>query len=168
MDNLSTIVDLMGKVQFFTKSKKIDQAIDLMIKHSKLVNSSPDLLVEMGRLIQLSSDDIDLTLGDAHECFQKALEIDERHPEALSELGWYYLNVEDDAKKAKSYFDLSLGGTHAVENYIELFEGAIDCLIELKGVEVAVKEIKSNDKLSEKQKSDLIRPLSDNDGVVFW
>lgn len=168
MENSSKITDLMTKIQFFSKSKEINRAISLMVEYSEQVDLSPDLLVEKGRLIQLSSDDVNLTLDDAFVCFKKALDINEHHLGALSELGWHYLNIEDDAKKAKPYFELALKDVCDLKSYVEIYKGAIDCLVELNGVESAIKEIKSNGKISEKQKNIFISYLNDSDGVVFW
>lgn len=168
MDNSFKITDLLGKVQLLGQSRRVDQAINLLNECNELVDLSPDLLVEKGKLIQLSSDDINLTLDDAVMCFKKALSLNEFHIGALSELGWYYLNVEDDAKEAKPYFDLALNNECVLDNYIEIFKGIIDCLVELEGVESAIKKIESNDKLSEKQKNDFVNILNNSEGVVFW
>lgn len=64
---------------------------------------SPQLLVMRAHMIELSSD-TEYPLEEIEECYRKALSLDPNYYPALLELGYYYLNVLDDAANAEHWF----------------------------------------------------------------
>jgi len=85
------------------EEEKFDDALSVIESYGKNCDLSPNLLVLKGRLIQLA-DGGRFELQDAQQAFLEALEHDNCHIVALLELGWFYLNVCDDASKAATYF----------------------------------------------------------------
>src|SRR5438552_2787186 len=63
----------------------------------------PDILVWKGRCLQLI-DRNSYRLSDIENTFKQALILDAEYVPALVELGWFYLNVYDDAPRASELF----------------------------------------------------------------
>ena len=78
----------------------------------RLLEASPNaahLLVMRGQLIQLQDDeDGKPTLDDAKKALKLAVELDDRSPNALIELGYYLYAVQDDTKAGAKYFQKAI------------------------------------------------------------
>jgi len=88
-------------VKNFCKEKKYDKALELTYKIKKDISESinPEILVLEGICIQLS-DNIKYEIETAKNLFLKALKIDDKNENALIELAYYYMNVDDNADEA--------------------------------------------------------------------
>lgn len=164
----SSINELLDKVYKLKNEKNYDASLSCLIESDEIVELSPQLLVEKGRLIQLSSEEISLDLQDAIDCFKRALLLDEEHAPALIELGYFYLNVEDDVKQAKSFFSAAMEKVVADNGrYIEAFQGYLDCILEIDGPQKAIEALEKDKQLDKSEKDDIKEKLQDG-GVVFW
>lgn len=164
----SSANELFDKVCKLKNEKSYDASLNCLIESDEIVELSPQLLVEKGRLIQLSSEEINLDLHDAIDCFKKALLIDKGYAPALIELGYFYLNVEDDAKQAKSLFLAAMKKVAAGNGrYIEAFQGYLDCILEIDGPQKAIEALEEDKQLDKSEKNDIKEKLQDG-GVVFW
>jgi len=75
---------------------------------SRLLNEWPDnprLLIFWADLIQLQDTDEGPSLADAKAAYQRAIELSENSPEALTELGLFIYALEDNAQAALPYFE---------------------------------------------------------------
>lgn len=107
------IEDLLVEVRGLYQSKKYDEALSLIYTYSKKCDLSVELLVLKGRLIQLSSGE-EYALSLVIECFESALKQDKNSLDALIELGWFYMNVLDNADVGLDYFKRAI---NVCDNY---------------------------------------------------
>ena len=104
-----------------------NEAIDLLRKFAHAFDS-PQLHVLEGRLIQLAKSREGIELNEVEDAFKEALKIDDTYIEAYLELGWFYLNVQNDAVKAKEFFDEAEGLSR--NQLLETLEGKLKCVAE--------------------------------------
>ena len=116
--------------------------ISLLESENEVLDSS--LLVLKGRCIQLAEETI-YTLDDAKSAFLKAIQINAKSIEALTELGWFYYNVQDEPSKAKEYFQQAL--SYSKDNLLESIDGCSRCIKELESENESKAFIKNNSKL---------------------
>lgn len=131
------------------KNEKYDEALSCIDSIEK--NTSPltvELLLLKGRCILLS-DSSEYSLEDAKNIFLKIVEGDPFNTSALLELGWHYLNVEDDSDKALSYFNNAIKVSK--DQLIEALKGSVRCIIESESKESAKKFINQNIKFDEEE-----------------
>ena len=92
---LDTIESLMHARRFDEALRRIEEAGQGML--------SPRLWVLRGICLQLA-DRTKLPLDEAKKSFQHALDLDGQCLDAWIELGYYVLNVEDNAREAEAIF----------------------------------------------------------------
>lgn len=124
---------LLEKIHILYKSGKYDEAVTILEEIEKQGMLNPAILVKKGNCVLLGSGER-YSLSDVEKMYKKALSIDNKYVEALIELGYFYLNVMDDAKHAKPYF-----------------QNAIDCLRDsmtesIIGMSKCISEIDSDEK----------------------
>ena len=125
--------------------KRFDIACEEFKKAEVLSAPSAALLVKKGRSILLSSEACPYSLEDAEQAFKHAIKEDENHIEAYIELAYYYLNVQDDPRKAKPYFERAL--THVNMFAGELVAGIALCVKEMESPQSALEYLRNSDKL---------------------
>jgi tetratricopeptide (TPR) repeat protein len=108
-----------------------DAALDVMAASGQNVCATD--LVLMGRCILLSNGGPGREIPDAQNAFERALEHEPEHGEALTELGWLHYGVNDDAATAKPYFERALDV--ARDLFTEALQGVAKCVGELHGEE---------------------------------
>jgi tetratricopeptide (TPR) repeat protein len=84
-----------------------EKALSLIEKTETKELLDPEILVWKGRCLQLV-DHTSYELSDIENMFNQALDINPELASALLELGWFYLNVLDDAQKAIELFDRAI------------------------------------------------------------
>ncbi len=105
------MTSLLSKIYYLCNVRQYDNALEILhTTKEKLL--SPDFLVLKGICIQLTSQE-QYQLLDAETAFKEAITkeaitIDSRFVEAWIELGWFYLNVKDDAIHAISFFQMAI------------------------------------------------------------
>jgi hypothetical protein len=105
------------------------EALSILLDTERTRDLSARELVEKGRLIQLS-DGVGFELNDAPAAFKMALGLDPEYVPAILEIGWFTLNVEDDAASASPYFE---EGICILDRLLrEAKDGLQKCTAELK------------------------------------
>jgi len=135
--------NLFDKVHQLFKDKKYDEALVELgsIKNDFLL--PPNISVLKGVCIQLGKDEkLPLGLEDAEKAYKNALEVDSEYINALLELGFFYLNVKDDATKALFQFKKAFALSRS--KLTEAIQGYAECLSELESQEKALKFIEES------------------------
>ena len=99
-----------------------------LLRSSYVSFAAPHLYVLEGQILQLSDGSGEDELGDVENAFKRALAIDDTCVEAYLELGWFYLNVRDDAGKAEGCFQKAEELSRS--QLLEALEGKLKCLAE--------------------------------------
>ena len=129
------------------KIAKLDKADDYdgVLKEIKKLEQNSllplNILVLKGTCIRLSDNQDIYSLEDAEKSYKKALAIDPDYVEALIELGYFYLDVMDDAKKAFPYFEDAIRVIKGQVN--EAFIGHAFCMSELESPDKAINLIQN-------------------------
>lgn len=89
------------------KTGEYADALSLVEKTEREGLLDPEILVWKGRCLQLV-DHTSYELSDIENMFKQALDMNPELTPALQELGWFYLNVLDDAAKAIELFDRAI------------------------------------------------------------
>jgi tetratricopeptide (TPR) repeat protein len=88
----------------------------------------PEVFLWKGRCLQLGDGRHFRDISEIEQLYRRALDIDDEYVPALMELGWFYLNVMDDAGRARPFFDRAFGLLR--EALTEAVEGVARCLWE--------------------------------------
>lgn len=118
--------------------KEFDQGLKELLAAESREPLLPHEQVKKGRLILLSSEEVEASLEQAKEAFEAALKLDGDFVPALLELGWYYYALENDSVRAQPFFDKAL--TLARENVTEALSGRVACIEETLSEETAREE----------------------------
>jgi lipopolysaccharide biosynthesis regulator YciM len=109
-----------------------EEAINqLELLEKKVVN--PNILVLKGICLQLANDESNYSLSDIEEMFKEAYQIDKECIDALIELAWFNLNVNDDAQAAMTLFEKAFENHQ--EKIAETVIGIAKCMIEIESSE---------------------------------
>jgi Flp pilus assembly protein TadD len=100
----------LAKVRVDWDKHRFDRAL---AEVERLLENQPDnprLLVMRANLIPLQDEPNErgLTLDDARRDLKTAVELDDRSPEPLTELGYFLYSFDDDAKAASKYFQKAI------------------------------------------------------------
>lgn len=123
--------DILAETEKLFESKRFDEALRVL-ETLGAESLSPQLRVLRGKCIQLA-DDSPLPLSEAEKSFRSALELDDRCLAAWIELGYYTLNVADNAKEAEAIFKKA--GEVLSSFQAEIARGCGQCREELEGSE---------------------------------
>ena len=127
----------MKQIRTLIASKRYSEALRA-IEEERSSTTQPYLLVWKAICIQLEdSEETQYDLSDVEAALQKALEIDEEYVEALLELGWFYYNVLDDARRAQPFFERLLKKCRDLTT--EGLIGAARCIAERDSADDAIK-----------------------------
>lgn len=99
---------IIDNVRALCEAGEHNRALELLERGQKQSIPNPKILVWKGICSQLRSTENQYQLADVEQMFLKALEIDDESVEALLELGWFYLNVSDDATRAQTFFSKAM------------------------------------------------------------
>jgi lipopolysaccharide biosynthesis regulator YciM len=122
---MKTVYELVEKGDY-------EEAINqLELLEEKVVN--PNILVLKGICLQLANDELNYSLSDIEEIFKEAYQIDKECIDALIELAWFNLNVNDDAQTAMTLFEKAF--ENCQEKISEIVIGIAKCMIETKSPE---------------------------------
>jgi tetratricopeptide (TPR) repeat protein len=114
---------------------KYKDALSLIKKIEENDILSPNVLVWKGRCLQLIDEEPLPELSEIEQTFKQALEIDNEYTPALIELAWFYLNVLDDADKAKIFFQKAIQLQKQMLS--EAIVGFTKCLLETQTRDIA-------------------------------
>ena len=166
---MNNTAELLTAIKKLSDKNEFSESLSLLGEFIDSFGVNPELLVKKGQLIKLS-DDCLYSLGDAVKCFNEALEIDKLYVDAYEELGWHYLNVLDNPRESKVFFQKGLEAAQAngeKERYFNVFKGFVESVAELAGVNEARNVIKCNDIISSEEKKYMLSVVVDG-GVIFW
>lgn len=99
-------------------------------------------LVDKGVAIYRSSEDTPFELHDVAKTYKKAIELDEDCFAAYINLGYFYLNVMDDAQTAKPYFERVFDMLHALLE--DAVIGDARCISELENIKAGLAYLEKN------------------------
>jgi tetratricopeptide (TPR) repeat protein len=109
-------------------AERYDEALALTERMERGGLLYPEVFVWKGRCLLLG-DGRDLAdISDIERVYRQALDIDDEYAPALLELGWFYLNVTDDAARARPLFDKAFSLLR--DALTEAVEGVARCLSE--------------------------------------
>jgi hypothetical protein len=119
-------------------AEQFDLAVDAFNNIEQERPLCADELVLKAKCLQLHPSVDARLLNAAEESLLAATKLDPQYVPALVELGWYYLNVQDDARKAAERFDSALRIASAAA--VEALVGLSKCVEEIEG-EAAAREV---------------------------
>ncbi len=119
-----------------------DEALFEFMKVEKETPPTATELVHKGRAIYRSSDETPFELEDVEKTYKKAIELDENCFAAYISLGYFYLNVMDDAQTAKPYFEGVFDMLHALLE--DAVIGDARCISELENVKAGLAYLERN------------------------
>lgn len=93
------------QIRSCVRGKDPARALSLLKDLGEASGLPPNLLVLKAQCLLLSEG---ASLEDVEATLLRAIEIDEEYVEAFIELGWFRLNVKDDAPEAKLAFDRAI------------------------------------------------------------
>lgn len=130
---MKNLLDEMNRLYAAGKYEEALAAIDQM-EAERLLH--PEVLVWKGRCLQLSEGGRIKDISDVKNIYLQALAIDDEYAPALLELGWFYLNVLDDAERARPYFEKAFALLRGL--LTEAVDGVARCLWETDTKHAAV------------------------------
>ena len=123
--------DLCEKVRQLSDAGRYLEALEELLRHPELLRSNSGLLLQNGRLIVLS-DHPGFDLDDALQCYKDAIRLKEDSAEALLEIGWHLLSIDDNALSAMDYFQLAMENAEKSSPELrDCVEGIARCLVEI-------------------------------------
>jgi tetratricopeptide (TPR) repeat protein len=125
--------------------EKYDDAVQVFIECEKKPEPAAYDLVWKGFAILMASEDCPLSLEDVEAAYKRAIDEDDAYIDAYIELAYFYLNVMDNAKEAKPYFEKVLDMSR--QNATESISGIAQCIGELSSEKKGLDYLKQNMKL---------------------
>jgi lipopolysaccharide biosynthesis regulator YciM len=126
----------MNEVYKLINTGDYQQAItELEILEKGLV-LNPNILVLKGICLQLTDEDSRYSLSDVEEMFKEAYRIDRECLEAIVELAWFNLNINDDAQTAIKLFEQVFESYR--EKMTEIVIGVAQCMVETKSPQESI------------------------------
>ncbi len=122
--------------------KQLDKALLEFLKVEKETPPTATELVDKGVAIELSSENSPCTLEDVAISYKRAIELDKNCFDAYINLGYFYLNVMDDAKTAKPYFEEVFDRLHSLLG--DAVVGVAKCVGELENAEKGLSYLEKN------------------------
>ncbi|HUA84653.1 MAG TPA: hypothetical protein VMB85_12385 [Bryobacteraceae bacterium] len=117
----------LDQIRSYMSAHDFDAALRSIEELENESGDSPRLLVWKAGCLQLSDRG---TPEEVERMLLRAVELDEEYVPALVELGWFRLNVQDDAAGAKQAFDRA---RELLKKQIgETYRGALACAQELR------------------------------------
>ena len=113
----------LKRVRRSANNGHVDRALRELKRMLTTWPEHPTLLLEYGLLLQLSEHG---SLSDAKRALQRAVKVDADSPDALTELGFYLLNVEDRAEQAEPIFDQAID--LALGSLVDALRGKIEAV----------------------------------------
>ncbi len=119
--------DLTVEVDRLAREGRHDEAVVLIDEMDRAGFATSDLQVRKGDLIQLGDSET-YSIRDAEAAYSRAVDMDPTNVRAHLALGWFRLNVEDDAAAACASFDAALELANGLRE--EAARGRAECLHE--------------------------------------
>lgn len=146
--------NLFKKAQRLTNELKYDDLVTLISEMKAKGCLHPELLNLKARCIQLSEQPISAGLEEVQKSLETAVALDKTYFPAYVELGYFQLNVMDNAETALPLFEKAIEIINQIAT--EAILGKAKCIAELKSkedafsfVEQAKKDIIEADKMEE-------------------
>ena len=118
----------LKEIRILCQKEKFEQALKKIERvESEYQLIEPEYYVYKSICIQLTKNK-NYSLPDAEKCLKRALSIDENHINTIIELGWYNLNVKNNAQKGLDYFEraLKLIGEHNLSIAVGLIQSSME------------------------------------------
>ncbi len=122
------MTDVFDQVHSYIRDRNYRAALSLIDAALRSEALSPRLHVLKATCLQLSEDEH--TLAEVESALRDAISVDDAYVDAHLELGWYYLNVLDDAPKAKAEFERARDLLRKMN--VEVTKGLSACAEELE------------------------------------
>jgi tetratricopeptide (TPR) repeat protein len=146
--------NLFEKAQILTNELKYDDLVTLISEMEAKGCLHPELLNLKAQCIQLAEQPILAGLEDVQKSLEQAIALDKTYFPAFVELGYFQLNVMDNAELALPFFDKAIEIINRIAT--EAILGKARCVEELKSkedafryIEQAKKDIIEADKMEE-------------------
>jgi len=117
---------LIARLRDLCDDDRFDEALAIIEQARPHEGCCADLLVWKSRCLQLSDN---ATLEDVEDTLREAIACDEEDVDAWTELGWFLLNVQDQAEKAHEAFLRAL--TIQAKTNTEVLVGLVKCAKEM-------------------------------------
>jgi tetratricopeptide (TPR) repeat protein len=121
-------ISVFASIRELSAGGKYSEALEKIERAEAEGLLSAELLVWKSRILQLAEDDG--SLDDVEKTLLRAIELDETCVAAVVELGWFRLNVQNDAKRAFESFQAALKLQVSVNT--ETLTGLLKCMQELE------------------------------------
>jgi self-protective colicin-like immunity protein len=128
--------DIVEQVRRLFDHDKYEEAVRLAEEFEKKGTVSPALLLWKSRSLLLSDDLQQYKLDDVERWLQHALTLDPDYLPALTELGFFYLHVMDDVRKAWPLFERAR--EVCTEDATDTVIGLGECIAELDSPKAAL------------------------------
>ena len=132
--------EVLDDVKRLYRAEKYDDALQT-IAASELSSRTPALLVWKSRCLQMTNNPKD-DLNEAQLSLEQALDVDDEYVPALIDLGYFHLNVMDDAEAAlpllRKAFSIS------ADNITEAVMGLAQCISETDSPRAALTFLQDN------------------------
>jgi tetratricopeptide (TPR) repeat protein len=120
--------NLLEEMKELCSEEKYDEALAVIEKIESECLLYPEVLVWKGRCLELGDGSNLNDIFDIEKVYRQALAIDDEYVPALLELGGFYLNVLDDAERARPFFEKAFGLLKGAMT--EAVDGVARCLWE--------------------------------------
>lgn len=146
--------EFLSEMRRLFDSEQYEEAFRLAEKaeQSGIVNSA--LLVWKSRSSMLSENPT-VSLDEVESWLQQAIELDDEYLPAVLELGYFYLNVMDDPRRAMPLFERA---RHlATENATETLIGLAECISETDSPNAALELLEVENLVTDTSKLDELK-----------
>jgi len=133
--------NLFEKAAEFSRQGKYEDLVSLISKMEAMGCLHPELLILKSRCVQTTKLPISAGLEEVEKTLKEAVSMDKTYFPAFVELGYFKLNVLDNAAEAIPLFDKAIEIINSIA--AEAILGKANCISELKTKEEAILFIES-------------------------
>ena len=157
MNGTSAFTKGLADILALVDEEKYDRALKKLEELKKNWPGSAQLQILWARLVQLQ-DNPTLSLADAKQALQQAVELDKQSPAAAVELGYFLDNVEDDPQAATKSFAQGIAAARLL--LIEGLLGQARALMQLDRRDEAVRCLVEAHQLADAERSPKKNPFA--------
>jgi lipopolysaccharide biosynthesis regulator YciM len=153
----------LDEVKRLYRAERYDDALRAIETAEQSSSISPALLVWKSRCLQLT-DNPKGELNEAQSSLERAINVDDEYLPALIDLGYFQLNVMDDAEAAVPLLRQAL--SISVDNITEVILGLAQCISETNSPNAALAFLQENSSLTidaaklEALKNELVKSIT--------